>query len=612
MTEQVAAVSFLAMKHYTSTESFLMQNRSKVFLALLTAFVVAILARLVYLQLVEHEYYYTLSERNRIRVLPVSAARGRILDRNGTVLVDNAPTYTVSIMPFEFTGDTAVVERLAKLLNLDPQVIWEKYNKTKRIRYLPVRLKRRVSFAVVSEIEERASDFPGVVCQVEPVRRYPLGKIAPHILGYVGEVSAAELRERYREGIKAGDIVGKQGVERYFDNVLRGKDGAKFLEVAANGEVVGPVRDRRDIPPQNGADIVLTIDADLQRFVESLCKYFTEGAIVVLDPENGDILAAASTPDFDPQVFTKPISDTTWAKLNNPKTHPMLCRWYQGTYPPASPLKILAAAAAVDENIASAYSYMEYPCWGAMQYGDRWFFCWNRAGHGHLDLLEAIAQSCDVYFYQVGAKLGLDTWSEYTRACFFGEPTGVELPHEASGLVPDRDYYNVRYGRRGWGAGVVLNLVIGQGEMLVTPLQVAQFFAAIANGGTVWKPRIVKEIHPPLRHRLILPPQRRGRLPFSGQAIKTVVEGMIRTCNEEWATGFGAHMDDIVVAGKTGTAQNPHGADHAWFVSFAPAKDPEIVSVVLVEAGGSGGAWAWLAKMLYDYYFHYWKFDHAP
>ena len=598
------------MHDYEITERFFAEEKHKVILIIFSAIMILLVARLFYLQVILHSYYYNLSEKNRIRVLPVPSARGKIFDRNGKLLVDNAPTYTICLMPYEFPEDSAVVQRLAKLLNITPDYIWGKYMKTKDVQYLPVKLKRRVSFKIVSEIEEHSTEYPGITYQVEPVRKYPMGAIAPHIIGYVGEVSAAELRERYKEGIKAGDMVGKQGVERYFDNILRGKDGARFLEVSASGEVIGPVNERKDIPPQNGADITLTIDTDIQKYLEILGKYIEQGAIIVMNPNNGEILGAVSVPDFDNTIFTKPISDSVWAMLNNPATHPMLCRWYQGTYPPASPLKIMSAAAAVDENIASAYSHMEYPCWGAMQYGDRWYFCWNRSGHGSLDLLEAIAQSCDIYFYQVGAKLGLDKWAEYANECFFGTATGIELPHEAAGLVPDRDYYNNRYGRRGWGAGVVLNLVIGQGEILTTPLQVAQFTSAIANGGTVWKPRIIRSIQPPLKHKLEFLPEKRGDLPFSKEAIETVVRGMIRVCNEEWATGYGAHMDDITVAGKTGTAQNPHGADHAWFVSFAPAEKPEVVVVILAEVGGSGGAWAWLAKSFYDYYFHYWKFDH--
>ncbi len=599
------------MNNYDFTEKIFIEHRDKTLLVIIFIVFLLLLLRLGYLQIFRSKYYYTLSEHNRIRVLPTPSARGRIMDRNGMILVDNSPTYTVSIMPFEFPADSGLVEKLANLIDVSPDYIWKQYMKTKDIQYLPVKIKKRVDFQKINEIEEKSSEYPGVVYQVEPVRSYPFGKIAPHILGYVGEVSAAELRERYQEGIKAGDMVGKQGVERYFDNILRGKNGASFLEVRSNGEVVGPVKEYKDISPKNGADLILTIDMNMQKYLKFLSRWIPKGTIIAMNPRNGEILAAVSKPDFDQTIFSNPINDTTWAKLNNPETHPMLCRWYQGTYPPASPMKIMSAAAAVDENIASAYSHMEYPCLGAMQYGDRWFFCWHRSGHGYLDLLEAIAQSCDIYFYQVGARLGLDTWSDYAKKCFFGQPTGIELPHEAAGLVPDRNYYNNRYGRRGWGAGVALNLVIGQGELLTTPLQMAQFFAAIANGGTVWKPRIIKEIRPPLRYPRVFPPVERGKLPFSSEAIKTVVDGMIRTCNEKWATGYGAHMDDVVVAGKTGTAQNPHGADHAWFISFAPADNPEIVLVILVEAGGSGGAWTWLAKMFYDYYFHIWKFEES-
>ena len=602
----------VGMKSVSKTSTVLKENYAKLLFAFVVAFSLIIVVRLIKLQIIEHNYYYTLSEKNRVRVVPSHSARGKIYDRNGVLIVRNKPTYTISIIPAEFLPDSEYVRRLSSLIDVPEEVIWQKYEKNKIPGYLPVPIKRRVDFSIVSQVVEHPDKFPGVISQVEPVRDYPLGKFAPHIIGYVGEISAPELRERYKEGLKAGDMVGKQGVERYFDNLLRGRDGAKFIEVSATGEIIGPIRDFRDIPPQNGADLVLTIDAKLQMAAESIFAVAPEGAFIVMDPNNGEILAAVSKPDFDQTIFTKPIAESTWARLNDPVTHPMLCRWYQGLYPPASPMKILAAAAAVDEGIANASSIMPQPCRGAMRYGDRYFFCWNTFGHGYLNMLEAIAQSCDIYFYQIAIKLGLDKWYDYTTKCFFGQPTGIELPFEASGLVPNRDYYNWRFGRRGWGRGVLLNLIIGQGEFLATPLQVAQFFAAIANRGIVWKPKIVKYIEPKLRHRIEIPSVIRGRLPFSQDAINTVIDGMIRTCNEEWATGYGAHMDDILVAGKTGTAQNPHGADHAWFVAFADARQPEILVVVFVESGGSGGSWAFLAREFFDYYFHYWKFENQP
>lgn len=564
-----------------------------------------LLVGLFRLQVIKHDYYRVLSDVNRIRVLPIPSARGRVLDSAGRVLVDNKPQYTVAIMPYEFT-DSTVADSLAHLLQMKSDEILGKLQKTKLMRYSPVKIKKGVSLSIVSQIQERISNFPGVVCITEPVRVYPCSSIASHILGYTGEISAAELREFYRFGIRAGNIIGKQGVERQYDLLLRGKDGAEFLEVRANGEVVGYVKDKPPVLPKPGADLILTIDLSLQVAAESIFAIVPRGAMVVMDPRNGDILAAVSNPGFDSRIFTEIISDELWRELNDPALHPLLCRWYQGVYPPASTLKLLTAAAAVDEGIANLQTRLE-PCLGGMLYGDRWFFCWHRSGHGLVDMREAIAQSCDVYFYQIAARMGVDKWVEYAKKCRIGTRTGIDLPYEAGGFLPDRDYYNKRYGRRGWGAGVVLNLAIGQGEILVTPLQMALLFSAFANGGKLWKPRIVKQIRPADGFTKEFQPQEVGRLPFSEFAIKTAVEGAVAACNEPWGTGYGSFMSDLKVAGKTGTAQNYSGTDHAWFVSFAPVDNPEIVVVILVEEGGSGGSWAFIARQFYDYYFNIWK-----
>ncbi len=598
----------MANYDYEASERFLAQNRHTMMLIVFTVPLLIVLARLFELQVVESDYYYTISEKNRLRIMPQPAGRGLLLDRNGIVLVDNQPTYTISIMPYEFPADSTHVRELANFLSVPETLIWSHYNRTSQIKHMPVKIKHRVDFETVSQLTEQSWRFPGVIYQIEPVRKYNFGKIAPHIFGYVGEVNAAELAAREQEGLKPGDMVGKLGLERYFDALLRGSDGAKFLEVKSNGEVVGELRDHPEIIPRNGAKLTLTIDARLQKKLEELSTVVTKGALIAVDPRNGDILAAVSRPDFDPSIFTQAKNDSIWRVLNDRVNFPMLTRWYQGLYPPASPLKIMSAAAAVDENIANAYTKMAEPCHGYYKYGDRYFFCWLRTGHKDLDMLGAIAHSCDVYFYQIGAMLGLDRWSEYAKASRFGQKTGVTLLHESAGLVPDRAYYNERFGRRNWGAGVVLNLVIGQGEMLVTPLQMAMFVAAFANGGTLYKPRLVKSVEVPGKFRREFLPEQNGMLPFSRQAIQTVNRGMVLCVNDPWATGFGSSLSDITVAGKTGTAQNPHGEDHAWFVAFAPAEKPEIAFVVLVEGGGSGGAWSWISRAFLDYYFHEYKF----
>ncbi|MCK5832838.1 penicillin-binding protein 2 [bacterium] len=555
------------------------------------------------LQVIKGEYYYRLSEQNRIRIVPKRAARGKILDRNGKILVDNRPTYTISVLPFEFVSNPEVMSRLEKLLDISSESIIKKIDKGGISLYAPIPIKRKVNFADVSKLQEHLLDYPGVIYEVEPQRVYPWHSHAAHVLGYIGEISAPELRKLYKDNYKAGDFLGKLGIEKSYDSFLRGRDGAEFIEVRVTGEVVGPVKGKSNIPAISGADIISTLDLGLQAYAETLMANVQTGVFIAMDPRNGEILAMVSRPSFDLELFTETITDSIWELLNDRETHPLLNRSIQGTYPPASIFKLVTAMGAVDEGIANANTHLQ-ACHGRIWYGDRWFHCWNRRGHGDINLVEAISQSCDVYFYQLSLHLGLNNWSELSKSSGFGKPTGIDISPEASGFVPTRDYFTERYGRRGWGTGVVLNLCIGQGEILVTPIQIAQYMSAIANGGVVYRPKLVKEIRPPMERPLIVENETNGRLPASGVAIKIAKEGMFRAINAPLGTGAWAQLPNINVAGKTGTAQNPHGEDHAWFTCYAPAEAPRLVIVTLVEHGGSGGAWAPLARDFMLNYFN--------
>jgi len=553
------------------------------------------------LQIAKGDYYYRLSERNRIRIVPKRAPRGRIIDRKGKILVDNRPTYTISILPFEFKPKPEVMSRLERLLGTTSEDILKRLERGGVTPYSPVPVMRRVDFETVSELQENLLDYPGVIYEVEPQRVYPWKSHAAHAIGYVGEISAPELRELYREGYKAGDFLGKLGIERSYDTFLRGRDGAEFLEVRVTGEVVGPVEGRSSIPLVPGADIVSTLDLELQAYAETLMTNVHRGVFIAMDPNNGEIIAMVSRPSFDLDLFTATISDSLWELLNCQESHPLLNRAIQGTYPPASVYKMVTAMGAVDEGIANEHTMLE-PCEGSMWFGDRWFGCWTR--HGRLNLLDAIAQSCDVYFYQLGLHLGLDKWSELSSKSGFGKQTGIDIGPEAAGFVPTREYFLEKYGRRGWGTGVILNLCIGQGEILVTPLQIAQYISAIANGGNIYKPKLVKEIRPQMGRPLVVETETSGRLPASTLAIRASQEGMSRTVNSPMGTAAWTHLPDIKFAGKTGTAQNPHGATHAWFVGYAPTESPRLTAVLLVEHGGSGGAWAGAVRDFFWYYFN--------
>lgn len=581
---------------------FAIKSNRVIFGVLLFSFLILI-GNLFSLQIVHGDYYFRLSESNRIRVVPKRAARGKILDRNGRIIVGNRPTYAISVLPFEFESTPEVLSRLERLLGIDSEKIDAKIEKGGITPYAPVPIERNVGFDVVSELQEHILDYRGVIYEVEPRRVYPWHSHAAHAIGYIGEISAPELRELFREGYKAGDFLGKLGIEKSYDHYLRGKDGAEFLEVRVTGEVVGPAEGMENIQALSGADVISTLDINLQAYAETLMAGVEAGVFIAMDPRNGEVLSMVSRPSFDLNLFIATITDSIWALLSDPVSHPLLNRTTQGTYPPASIFKLVTAIGAVDEGIANANTHLQ-PCHGSIWYGDRWFNCWNRKGHGDIDLIQAISQSCDVYFYQLALRLGLDRWSELSMASGFGKPTGIDIEPEASGFVPDRDYFKKRYGRRGWGAGVALNLCIGQGEVLVTPIQIAQYFCAVANGGTIYRPKLVREIHPQIERPLIVGNEIAGRLPASGVALKIAKEGMVQAVNGPLGTGAWARLPNIEVAGKTGTAQNPHGEDHAWFVCFAPSESPRLVVVILVENGISGGAWAILARDYMWYYFN--------
>ncbi len=568
--------------------------------------------RLFWLQIVKQDFYRDLSAQNRIRIVKKKAARGLIRDRNGNVIVGNRPAYSISALPFEFKPLPEVISRIAELTETAEEDILEKYEKPKgRLSlYTPIRLVSDIPMQQVAYLEEHSEDFPGVTKEIAPVRDYLEGSIAPHVIGYTGQIDVQELRDRYGENLKPGDIVGKSGVEKQYDNFLRGEDGVHYIEVKVNGEVVGPASDFEDIPAVSGADLYLSIDKALQHCADSLMDllpYIERGCFIAMDPRNGDILAMTSKPDFDLEVFTKPVTDSVWQALNDFEMNPLINRSIQGTYPPASGLKLIGTSIAIDKGYTTRETKMTTPCHGRIFYGDRYYNCWYRKGHGDIDLMEAVAYSCDVYFYQLGLRIGIDDWSYFTQLSGFGERTGIDLPSEASGFVPDRAYFTERYGRMGWGYGVILNLIIGQGETLATPLQLLSFFAALSQGGAIYRPRVVSKISPPFGRSIVLKPHSTGRLPFSEDAISANVDACVMTVNDPDKTGVGAFMEDIVVAGKTGTAQNPHGASHAWFVSFAPADNPRVALLILVENGGSGGHYAFLHRFFYDYFFNYWE-----
>ena len=568
------------------------RNNGEFFPILLVVVLFSILViRLFDLQVVRAEMYWRLSEENRIRVIPVDAPRGHILDRYGEVLVCNRPSYVVSIIPFKLKQMDQTIRALGTILDMEPDEINKRVSQSKYRRFEPIKIKRDIDFKTLAILEEHKLDLPGVIYQVEPRREYLQGQLAAHLMGAVGEISARELESLAGRGYRQGSLVGKWGIEREYEPFLHGNDGVQFVEVSAVGREIGPLPDRSPVEAKSGSDLVLTIDLSLQRDAAKALSDSVTGAAVALDPGSGEVLAMVSRPTFDPNIFSAVVPESTWRSLNEDPDHPLLNRAIQCTYPPGSAMKVVTAAAALENELITEHTRFA-PCTGSYKYGNRWFGCWKPGGHGSMGLVEAMAQSCDVYFYQLGLKLQLDRWSKFATACGFGAPLKLDLPNETGGLIPTRAFYDRRYGKGKWSTGILLNLSIGQGEILVTPLQMASFMAAVANGGTIYRPHIVKEIRSVGGKVMIKTPEIAGHLPISDSHLKSIRKSLRAVVHSAEGTGRLAAVEDVEVAGKTGTAQNPHGEDHAWFVGFAPIDSPRIAVVVLVEHGGHGGTTA--------------------
>jgi penicillin-binding protein 2 len=563
--------------------------------------------RLYLLQIADWEQYRIQSENNTMQPVPTEASRGLVRDRNGTILVDNRPSYTISVVPPRLLSSAigeareALIARLSQIVGLSNAKIEEKLNSKNRLFYEPVKLKLDVGFGTVSIVEENRYDLPGVEIQVEARRGYPtfLGDhpIAPHILGYVGLIDANQYPQMKSLGYRYDDQIGKRGIERLKETQMRGQEGVKYIEVNARGREVGGFPDKT-LPPIPGEDIKLTLDWRLQQAAEQAFSDTLKGSLIAIDPSTGEVLAMVSQPRFHPRS----IRDiTAWRALQSDPAKPLLNRSMQGEYPPASVFKMITAIAALELGILEADEYRFDPCEGEFAFGDRIFRCHKTGGCGELNLRGALVHSCDVFFYHLGREVGIENWSRYASLFGFGQPTNIDITAdgEAHGLVPDRVYYEKRKGK--WFEGNMLNLSIGQGELLATPLQVARYNAALASG---------QLLNP---HIFLDTPTKSTPLPISATTLETIRSIMHDVVARPNGTGRHAQLSEISVAGKTGTAQNSHGDDHAWFVAFAPAENPRIAVTVLVENGGGGSTVAApIAKKILKTFFEIYGTETVP
>ena len=563
------------------------QRRIVVIAALVLSAFLVIVGQLWYLQVLEGGRFLDASEKNRIRVRPAAAPRGILFDRHGVPLVDNRPAFTLSLIPRELDRDPerrrVALGRVAVLLGIPYRELEESAARVAPDSFLPVRVRRGLTLDDVAKVEEWKLELPGVIVEVEPQRTYPTSRFAAHLLGYVREANEEQLKQgRYRRG----DMVGQTGLERLLDEYLRGRDGGQSIEVDAMGR---PVRLVKQMEPHPGAQVVTTIDRRVQEAAEGALEG-RAGAIVVMDPRNGDVLALASAPAFPIDRFTGTIDRETWLAVLRDPEHPMLNRALQTQYAPGSVFKVVVAAAGLQEGTLMPMDHVY--CNGQFHLGGWTFKDWKEGGHGGVDLHRAIAQSCNVFFYQAGLKIGGAAIVKYAKAFGFGLPTGVDLQAEKPGFLPKP---KVRRGREVWQAGDTVNMSIGQGALLVTPIQVARFMAAVANGGVLWKPRLVQRVERPGQGIVYSDGGRvDGHVDLSPIVWAFLKDSLWSVVNEG-GTGAAARIPGLDVAGKTGTAQTianskaSRGEDHAWFAAFAPAKDPQVVVVVLIERGGKGG-----------------------
>ena len=526
-------------------------------------------------QVLQHKAYALQSETNRLRPIPLPAARGVILDRNGKVLADNLPGYTVSLLPGPVDSLRSTLRRIAPLAGLDTAAIERVLVRYRRAPYQPALVRADVPLAVVAALEERRLDIPGLIIQTEPKRWYPDSAAVAHLLGYVGEVTEAERLQPRFASVRLGGLVGKDGVERQYDDTLRGRDGERFVEVDALGRMVR--EGTAALAPEAGPTLHTTIDIDLQRYIAQVFPRGKRGAVVALNPKTGEVLALYSAPGFDPNAFVGGVDPAYWRSLSEDPAHPLLDRAIQARYPPGSTWKLGVAAMALKRGVAGPRTRMPIPCSGGLQYGNRFFRCWQAEGHGDVTLEQAIAQSCDVYFYQLGLKLGLTSLLEDAVAWGGRSRTGIDLPGEAQSEFPQgREYYDRLYGPRRWTSAVTLNLAIGQGENAQTLINMMRQYQMVASDGRARTPHVVRAGQAPVIDSLELTPD---QLAFLRRALISVVEQ---------GTARASRVRSLTIAGKTATSQNPHGADHGWFIAFAPAEAPEIVVGAIIEFAEHG------------------------
>lgn len=583
-----------------SQNEFLLEHRRRILLLLVMGVTVILAMRLFHLQVIRSDYYERLAVTNRIQRERIVSPRGLIRSSDGSKLVVNVPVYQIDILPLKIKGKEDRLRLACEWLRIDEKKLFTGLEEWLQ-KYPDGRAMAAVQAAdkgQISVLSENKTLFPFFKLTMKHRRQYPEGDLATHILGYVGEVTDEELRER--DDFHPGDLTGRTGIEYMYEQHLRGVDGVRIVEISAEGTRIGEyegIIENEQLeeyvesrPPIPGCDLYLTIDLAFQRAVESLFDW-EKGCVLAMDPSTGAILAAVSKPSYDPNIFMGGVSARDWERLHDDPDKPLFNRTIQATYPPASTFKLIVAYAALNFKVIGRRERLE-PCYGGYQFGNRYFRCWKPEGHGYSDLRSAVENSCDVFFYQLGEKLDADQFAYAGRIFGFGRQTGIDLPSEARGTLPDHSYFDRRFGKRKWTRGHLLNYSIGQGEALATPLQLCQMTAMIANGGKKIRPHIVGRVVDIEGVTVFEGSTSAVDIPqVDGSVLSFIQDAMVSVVHGENGTGRGSRVPGIRIAGKTGTAQNA-GEDHALFVAYAPAESPEIAIVVIMENAGHGGAMA--------------------
>lgn len=566
--------------------------------------------RLFWLQVIKGESYRKLSVNNSVRIQRLLPARGLIFDRNEKLIVDNRPSFNVKVVPKDAGSIDELLENLDKIIEIPEGTGDELKKALVYTPFKPVTIADDVDRGVVAKIETNQFFLPGTYISVEPKRDYLFPGTASHVIGYLGEADTDFLREKNNIPLRVGDYVGKSGIEKKFEDYLRGEYGGAQVEVNARGKIMQVLN---EVPAVPGDNLHLTIDLDLQKYAVELLGE-EAGSVVAMDPDTGEVLCMASTPAFDENLFVTGMTDSQWKELVNNPLRPLENKSIQGKYPPGSIFKMIPAAAGLEEGIITCDE--KYFCSGRYFYGDRFFRCWNQYGHGNIDIKQALVESCDVYFYKLGVKLGVDKLADYSRLFGLGSKTGIEIENEEAGIVPDSKWKMKRFGRS-WQGGETLSVIIGQGYNLVTPLQMAVMTSAFANGGSLVKPFLVKKIVDSKGHTV---KESAGSvkkdLGIDEKYLEVINEGLDLVVNSPSGTGYSIKSDKIKIAGKTGTAQvvssekykmskgkRKKWLPHAWFIAFAPVENPKIAVAVLVEHGEHGSATAApIAKSIIEKY----------